>query len=141
MVPAGDKPPPYRSTEPVRRRRTSIMNSSRYRTTLHRGGTGEAAEGLVRRVVGGEEAFDSELVERDVVRRAEAGQRGEEAEANIFAATEFDGEERGRRRVEIERPPLAGNVRIGEQLVEEAAGLVVAGAEQIAVEPLDEGET
>src|SRR5947199_2265461 len=99
---------------------------------------GEPAERRRGRLVGGEEALDPELVKRDVVGRSEAGEDREEAEASV-ALAKLDGEERRRRRVEVERPPLAGDVGIGQELVEEAAGLDVARAQQIAVEALDEG--
>jgi len=55
------------------------------------------------------------------------------------ALFQLDGEERRRRRVEVEQLPLAWHVGIGQQLVEQAARLGVARAQQIAVEPLDEG--
>lgn len=77
-------------------------------------------------------------MERDVVGRPEAREDREEAEADV-PLPQLDGEERRRRGVEVERPPLARDVGIGEELVEQAAGLGVAGAQQVAVEPLDEG--
>src|SRR5215470_11549293 len=98
----------------------------------------EPAQRRVGGRVRGEEALDPKLVQGDVVRRAEAREQGEEAEAHV-ALLELDGQERRRRGVEVEQLPLLGNVRVGEQLVEQAARLGVARAQQIAVEPLDEG--
>ena len=54
----------------------------------------EAAQRRVGRRVGGEEALDAELVQGDVVRRAEAGESREELEVDAIAA-ELDGEGRG----------------------------------------------
>src|SRR5262245_5219067 len=71
--------------------------------------------------VGGEEALDPQLFERDVVGDAQAGQRGEELEANV-ALGELDGEERGRGGVEIERAPLPRHVRVGQELLEQPPG-------------------
>src|SRR6267143_3396818 len=131
-------PPECRRRDPPRR---GALRDARGRARSTRGSCGrrggQAAQRLVGPLVGGEEALDPELVERDVVGRAEAGEDGEEAEARI-ATLELDGEERSRGRVDVERPPLTRNLGIGEELVEEAAGLAVAGAKQVAVEPLDE---
>ena len=77
-------------------------------------------------------------MERDVVGRSEARQGGEELEVRVVPA-QLDGEERLCRGVEIQRPKRTRDVGIGKELIEEAARLGVAGAQQIAVEPLDEG--
>ena len=72
---------------------------------------GEAVHQRFALGIGGEEALDPELLERDVVRDAEAGQRREELDADV-ALGELDGEKRRRGGVEIERAPLARHVRI-----------------------------
>src|SRR5205809_7863864 len=95
---------------------------------------GEPAERLRGRLVGGEEALDPELVKRDVVGRSEAGEDRDEAEASV-ALAKLDGEERRRRRVEVERPPLAGDVGVGQERVGDGAGLDAARARQSAGEP------
>src|SRR4029450_8141995 len=81
----------------------------------------ESPERQVGRRVGGEETLDPEFVQRDVVRRAEAGQEREEAEARV-AFLQLDREKRRGRRVEVERMPLARYVGIGQGLVGEGAG-------------------
>src|SRR2546421_11846288 len=98
---------------------------------------GEPAERLRGRLVGGEEALDPELVKRDVVGRSEAREDREEAEASV-ALAKLDGEERCRRRVEVERPPLAGGGGRGQGRVEGGGGLDGAPAARIAVEGPDE---
>src|SRR2546429_4319296 len=97
---------------------------------------GEPAERLRGRLVGGEEALDPELVKRDVVGRSEAREDREEAEASV-ALAKLDGEERCRRRVEVERPPLAGGVGVGQELGEGGAGAAGARAPPNAGEPPD----
>src|SRR2546425_12612467 len=64
----------------------------------------EAAKRLLGGAVGGEEALDPELVQRDVVGCSEAAEDREEAQANV-ATAHLDREERRRRGVEVERPP------------------------------------
>src|SRR5437868_15118118 len=104
---------------------------------MRRAQMSQPAKRLVGRRIGGEEALDAKLVQRNVVRRAEAREQREEAEAHV-ALPELDREKRRRRGVEVEQLPLARHVGIGQELVEEAARLGVARAQKIAMEPLDE---
>src|SRR5580765_7250123 len=90
-------------------------------TTRHGPGlAGEAVHQGFALSIGRKEALDPELLQRDVVGDAEAGQRGEELDADV-ALGELDGEERRRGGVEVERAPLARHVRIGQELLEQPA--------------------
>src|SRR5499426_1383891 len=80
---------------------------------------GEPTHQRFAALVGGEEALDPELVERDVVWDAEARQRGEERQAQVVSG-ELDGEEGRRGRVEIERAPLARHVGVRAELIQQA---------------------
>src|SRR5207249_1873739 len=79
---------------------------------------------LLGRLVGGKEALHAELLERDVVGRAEGRQRREVSQHEVVLA-ELDRQERRRRGVEVQRAPLARRVRIREQLLEQRARLGV----------------
>src|SRR6185369_9334432 len=81
---------------------------------------GEAAHHRFALGIGGEEALDPELLQRDVVGDPEAGQRREELDTDV-ALGELDGEERRGRGVEVERAPLARHVWIGQELLEQPA--------------------
>src|SRR5215470_16361232 len=101
-------------------------------------GGAQPARGLFRPLVRGEERLDAELLQRDVVWRAEAGERGEVAQPQAVTR-ELDGQERRRGDVEVETAPLARHVGIRQELVQQPPGLVVpTAADGVAMEPLDE---
>ena len=86
----------------------------------------------------GEEALDAQLLERDVVRRAEGGQ-GREVSQHEIALAELDRQEWRGRGVQVERAPLPRRVRIRQQLLEQRARLGVREAGgHVPVQPLDE---
>src|SRR5678815_823006 len=109
---------------------TRAMSTTRRTVGL----AGEAAHERFALGIGGEEALDPELLKRDVVGDAEAGQRREELDANV-ALGELDGEERRSGRVEVERAPLARHVRIGQELLEQPTRCRAANtAEHVVVQ-------